>query len=59
MHKTKYRKTTRAKPPGVKSDHREGKIEILEKRLSPAAQNHYADIEDTCPDKSTEIGFIV
>jgi len=25
MHKTKYRKTTHARPPGVKSDPREGK----------------------------------
>jgi len=25
MHKTNYRKTTRARPPGVKSDPREGK----------------------------------
>jgi len=25
MHKTKYRKTKRARPPGVKSDSREGK----------------------------------
>jgi len=25
MHKTKYRKISRARPPGVKSDPREGK----------------------------------
>jgi len=39
MHKTKYRKTTRARPPWVKSDPREGKSKFLEKRLSPTAQN--------------------
>jgi len=59
MHKTKYRKTTRARPPGVKSDPREGKFEILEKRLSPTAQNHYADLEYTCRDKVTKVGVIV
>ena len=36
-----------------------GKIEILEKRLSPAAQNHYADLEDTCRDKVTKVSVIV
>jgi hypothetical protein len=36
-----------------------GKIEILEKRLSPTAQNHYADLEDTCCDKVTKVGVIV
>jgi hypothetical protein len=36
-----------------------GKIEILEKRLSPTAQNHYADLEDTCRDKVTKFGIIV
>jgi hypothetical protein len=36
-----------------------GKIEILEKRLSPTAQNHYADLEDTCRDKVTKVGIIV
>jgi hypothetical protein len=36
-----------------------GKIEILEKRLSPTAQNHYADLEDTCRDKVTKVGVIV
>jgi hypothetical protein len=65
MHNTKYRKTTRARPPGVKSDTwgqiwpQRGKIEILEKRLSPTAQNHYADLEDTCRDKVTKVGVIV
>jgi len=59
MHKTKYRKTTRARPPGVKSDPREVKIEILEKRLSPTAQNHYADLGDTCREKVTKVGVIV
>jgi len=39
MHKTKYRKTTRPRPPGVKSDPRGGKSKFLEKRLSPTAQN--------------------
>jgi len=53
MHKTKYGKTTRARPPGVKSDPREGKSKFLEKRLSPTAQNNYADLEDTCRDKVT------
>ena len=33
-----------------------GKIEILEKRLSLTAQNHYADLEDTCRDKVTKFG---
>jgi len=59
MHKTKYRKTSRARPPGAKSDPREGKFKILEKRLSPTAQNHYADLEDTCRDKVTKVGVIV
>ena len=36
-----------------------GKIEILEKRLSPTAQNHYAVLEDTCRDKVTKVGVIV
>ena len=36
-----------------------GKIEILEKQLSPTAQNHYADLEDTCRDKVTKVGVIV
>jgi len=53
MHKTKYRKTTRARPPGVKSDPREEKSKFWKKRLSPTAQNHYADPEDTCRDKVT------
>jgi len=35
-----------------------GKIEILDKRLSPTAQNHYADLEDTC-DKVTKVGVIL
>jgi len=35
------------------------KIEILEKRLSPTAQNHYADLEDTCCDKVMKAGVIV
>jgi len=35
------------------------KIEILEKRLSPTAQNHYADLEETCRDKVTKFGVIV
>jgi len=35
------------------------KIEILEKRLSPTAQNYYADLEDTCRDKVTKVGVIV
>jgi len=59
MHKIKYRKTTRARPPGVKSDPRGGKSKFLEKRLSPTAQNHYADLEDTCRDKVTKVGVIV
>ena len=59
MHKTKYRKTTRARPPGVKSDPRGGKSKFLEKRLSPTAQNHYADLQDTCRDKVTKVGVIV
>ena len=59
MHKTKYRKTTRARPPGVKSDPRGGKSKFLEKRLSPTAQNHYANLEDTCRDKVMKIGVIV
>ena len=55
MHKTKYGKTTRARPPGVKSDPREGKSKFLEKRLSPTAQNHYADLEDASRDKVTTV----
>jgi hypothetical protein len=52
MHKTKYRKIRRARP-------QRGIIEILEKLLSPTAQNHYADLEDTCSDKVTKVGVIV
>ena len=48
-----------ARPPGVKSDPREGKIEILEKRLSSTAQNHYADLQDTFRDKVTNVGVVV
>jgi hypothetical protein len=59
MHKTKYRKITHTRPPGVKSDPRGGKSKFLEKRLSPTAQNHYADLEDTCRDKVTKVGVIV
>jgi len=59
MHKTKYRKTSCARPPGVKSDPREGKSNFYKKRLSPTAQNHYADLEDTCRDKVTKVGVIV
>ena len=59
MHKTKYRRTTSARPPAVKSDPREGKIEILKKQLSPTAQNHYVDLEDTCRDKVTKVGIVV
>ena len=58
MHKTKYRKTKRARPPGAKSDPREGKSQFSEKRLSPTAQNHYADLQDTC-DKVTKVGVTV
>jgi len=36
-----------------------GKIEILQKQLSPTAQNHYDDLEDTCRYKVTKIGVIV
>jgi hypothetical protein len=36
-----------------------GKIEILEKRVSPTTQNHYADLEDTCRDKVTKVGVVV
>ena len=39
--------------------HLGSKIEILEKRLSPTAQNHYADLQDTCRDKVTKVGVIV
>ena len=82
MHKTKYRKTTRARPPAVKSDPRGRKSKFLEKRLSPTAQygyhqqhktvitnstkrlsstaqNHYADLEDTCRDKVAKVGVTV
>jgi hypothetical protein len=34
-------------------------MRILEKGLSPTAQNHYADLEDTCRDKVTKVGVIV
>jgi len=53
MHKTKYTKTTRVRPPGVKSDPRGGKSKFLEKRLSPTAQNHCVDLQDTCRDSVT------
>ena len=64
MFKTKYTKTTRARPPGVKSDPRSnlipgGGIEILEKQLSLTAQNHYADLQQTCRDKVTKVCVIV
>jgi hypothetical protein len=59
MHKTKYRKTTRAKATCGQIWAQRGKIEILEKRLSPTAQNHIADLEDSCRDKVTKVGIIV
>jgi len=59
MHKTKYRKASPTRPPGVKSDPRGGKSKFLEKRLSSTAQNHYGDLEDTCRDKVTKVGVIV
>ena len=59
MLKTKYTKTTRARPPGVKSDPRGGEIEILEKQLSLTAQNHYADLQQTCRDRVTKVCVIV
>jgi hypothetical protein len=59
MHKTKYGKTTCARPPGIKSDPRGGKSKFLEKRLSPTAKHHYADLEDACRDKVTKVGVIV
>jgi hypothetical protein len=59
MHKTKHRKTTRARRPGVKSDPRGGKSKFLEKLLSLTEQNHYADLEDTGRDKVTKVGVIV
>jgi hypothetical protein len=57
MHKTKYRKTKCARPPGVKYDPREGKSKFYKNGLSPIAQNHYAYLEDTC-DKVTKVGVI-
>jgi hypothetical protein len=33
--------------------------QILEKPLSPTAQNHHADLEHTCRDKVTKVGVIV
>jgi len=62
MHKTKYRKTTRARPPGVKSDPQRGKIEIFRKtvitnstkRLSPTAQNGYHQRHKTVITNSTK-----
>jgi hypothetical protein len=59
MHKTKYRKTTRSRAPEVKSDPREGKSKFKKKRLSPTAQNHYGDLQDTCRDKITKVGVTV
>jgi len=59
MHKTKYRKTKHSRLPGVKSDPRGGKSKFLHKRLLPTAQNHYADLEDTCRDKVTKVGVTV
>jgi len=54
MCKTKYRKTTLARPPGVKSNPREGKIKNLEKRLSPTAQNGYHQQHKTVITNSTK-----
>jgi hypothetical protein len=56
--KNKKKKTKPARSSAVKSDHRRGKSKSLEKRLSPTAQNHYADLEDTW-DKVTIVGVIV
>ena len=54
MHKTEYRKTTRARPPGVKSDPRGGKSKFLEKRWSPTAQNGYHQQHKTVITNSTK-----
>jgi hypothetical protein len=59
MHKTKYRKNKTRKATWNQMWPQRRKIEILEKRLSPTAQNHYADLEDTCSDKVTKVGVIV
>ena len=59
MHKTKFKKNNTRKATWGQIWHQVRKIEILEKRLSPAAQNDYADLEDTCRDKVTQVGVIV
>ena len=59
MHKTKYGKNTTGKATWGQIWPQRGKIEILEKRLSPTAQNHYADLQDTCRDTVTKVGVIV
>jgi len=54
MHKNKYRETTRARPPGVKSDPRGRKLKFLEKQLSPTAQNGYHQQHKTVITNSTK-----
>jgi hypothetical protein len=46
MHKTKYGKTKRGDHLGSNLTPEGEKSTFLEKRLSPTAQNHYADLED-------------
>jgi len=53
MHKTKYRKQHAQGHLGSNLTPEGEKSKFLEKRLSPTAQNHYADLQDTCRDKVT------
>jgi len=46
-------------PEGENRYFRKTAITNSTKRLSPTAQNHYADLEDTCRDKVTNVGVIV
>jgi hypothetical protein len=55
MHKTKYRKTTRPRPPGVKSDPREGKSKF---QKNDYHQQHKTTML-TSRDKVAKVGVIV
>jgi hypothetical protein len=59
MHKTKYRKRTRARPPGVKFDPKGGKSKFLGKNgYNQQHKTTMADIEDTCHNKFMKVGNI-
>jgi hypothetical protein len=59
MHKNEYKKKITRKATWGQIWPQRGKIEILEKRLSPTAQNHNADLEYISRDKVTKVGVIV